>query len=367
MPVPPVNLRPALEATREDWQRRLEEMFSKGQFILGDQVKAFESELAAAFSASDAVGVGNGTDAIQLCLREARLTERRQEVITSALTAPFSAIGILAAGCSVRFADVHPDTLQMDPDDAANRIRPRTAALMPVHLYGQPCAIDRFAKVAKASRLALVQDACQAHGARFQGKPFTEFSARVAYSFYPTKNLGCLGDGGAVVTNAAGVGKRLRELRDGGRRGGQVAYTPGINSRLDEMHACYLRAFLPKLGEWNDDRRRTAAFYDAALGDCPGLRPVKRTADSVCHLYVVRAGKRDRLREFLAGKGIGSGVHYPAPLHLHPAFRDCGLKRGDLPHAEKACKEIISLPLWPYLSESAAHEVASRVLEFYRF
>ncbi|MCC6391325.1 MAG: DegT/DnrJ/EryC1/StrS family aminotransferase [Bryobacterales bacterium] len=366
MPVPPVNLRPALAATREDWQRRLEEMFSKGQFILGDQVKAFESELAAAFSAREAVGVGNGTDAIQLCLREAKLTERRHEVITSALTAPFSATGILAAGCSVRFADVHPDTLQMDAGDAANRIRPRTAALMPVHLYGQPCEIDRFARLAKGSRLVLVQDACQAHGARFQGKPFTEYSSRVAYSFYPTKNLGSLGDGGAVVTSSAVVAKRLRELRDGGRRGGQVSYMPGINSRLDEMHACYLRAFLPKLNEWNDDRRRTTAFYDAALRDCPGLRPVKRTADSVCHLYVVRAFKRDRLREFLAGKGIGSGVHYPVPLHLHPAFRDCGLKRGDLPHAERACKEIVSLPLWPYLPESAAHEVVSRVLEFYR-
>lgn len=365
MPVPAVNLRPAIESTRGEWERRLEEMFSSGQFVLGNQVRSFESELAEALSAREAVGVGNGTDAIQLCLREAGLTERRHEVITSALTAPFSAAGVVAAGCSVRFADVLPDTLQMDPADAAGRVHAGTAALMPVHLYGQPCEIGRFAKLARASRLVLVQDACQAHGARFQGRPFTEFSSRVAYSFYPTKNLGCLGDGGAVVTGSAAA-RRLRELRDGGRRGGQVSYTRGINSRLDEMHACYLRAFLPKLAEWNEDRRRTAAFYDEALRDCPGLRPVKRTADSVCHLYVVRAERRDRLREFLAARGIGSGVHYPVPLHLHPAFRDCGLKRGDLPHAERASKEIISLPLWPYLPESAAHEVACRVHEFYR-
>jgi len=363
MPVPAVNLHPAIERTRERWETHLREMFDRGQFILGPQVAEFERELARAFSATEAVGVGNGTDAIGLSLRAAGVAG---EVITSALTAPFTGIGILSAGCAPRFADIDPRTLQIDAGDAGNRVTRRTAAFVPVHLYGAPCELDRFASMARSLKKALVQDACQAHGARFKGKPFTQYSPFVAYSFYPTKNLFCLGDGGAVLTSSAKMAKRLRELRDGGRRGGQVTYSPGINSRLDEMQACYLRAFLPMLEEWNAGRARTARLYDEALRDCPGIGLVSRGEESVCHLYVVRARKRERLRRFLLEKGIATGVHYPLPLHLHPSYRECGLKRGDLPHAEKACREILSLPLWPYLPAAAAGEVAERIRQFYR-
>jgi dTDP-4-amino-4,6-dideoxygalactose transaminase len=366
MPVPAINFRPALEATRTRWQARLDEMFARQQFILGEQVREFETEFAAAMHASFAVGVGNGTDAIQLCLMAAGVTKPNQQVLTTALTAPFSGIGILAAGAAIGFADVNPRTLQVDPDDLGNRITRRTAALMPVHLYGQPCEIGPIAKLARARKLALVQDACQAHGAQVEGKPFSQFGPYVAYSFYPTKNLGCLGDGGAIVTNRPGANKLLRQLRDGGRRGGQVTYLRGVNSRLDELHACYLRAFLERLEEWNNDRRRTARFYDEALSDCPGVERIERTADSVCHLYVIRAKRRDKLRAHLTASGIGTGIHYPVPMHLHPTFKDCGLKRGDLPHSERACKEILSLPIWPYMPQTAAEEVVDRVNKFYR-
>ena len=170
-----------------------------------------------------------------------------------------------------------------------------------------------------------MEDACQAHGARYRGKPaHPGFSPYAAYSFYPTKNLGCLGDGGAVATSKASVGKHLREVARRRPAGGQVSYVSGINSRLDEMHACFLRAFLPKLGEWNEDRPRMASFYYEALRDCPGLRIVERTADSVCHLYVVRAEKRDRLREFLSNKGIGTGVHYRFFVICTPLFAIAG-------------------------------------------
>lgn len=358
MPVPAINLRPALEATRPVWQTRLEELFTRQQFILGEQVRSFETEFAAAMGGRYAVGVGNGTDAIQLSLRAAGIAG---EVLTTALTAPFTGIGVLSAGCSIRFADVDPETLQIDANDAGNRSGKRTAAIVPVHLYGEPCDIAAIRKLG----LPVVQDACQAHGATVSGKPLPSFSPLVAYSFYPTKNLGCLGDGGAVVASSARVAAQLRELRDGGRRGGQVSYVRGINSRLDEMHACYLRAFLERLGEWNEDRRRTARFYDEALRDVDGIRLLRRSAGSVCHLYVVRAEKRDKLREYLASKGIGTGVHYPVPLHLHPTYRDCGQKRGSLPHAEKAAREIVSLPLWPYLPESAAGEVVDAIRQFY--
>lgn len=365
MRIPVANLSPILESTRPDWQARLAGLFTRMQFILGDEVAAFEKEFAAITGAQFAVGVGNGTDAIELCLRDAGLANSGKVVLTSALTAPFTAVAIRAAGCQPRFADVNPETLQIDPDDAADRIRRDTAALIPVHLYGQPCEIDRLAKLARQAGKILIQDACQAHGAQYRGRPLTDFSRHVAYSFYPTKNLGCLGDGGGITTSNSAVNRRLRSARDGGRRGGQVAYTAGINSRLDEMQACYLRAFLPQLSEWNRQRTAAAAFYDQALGDCPGVQLVHRTEDSVCHLYVIRTKKRDQLRAHLAKHGIGSGIHYPVPLHLHPAFRDCGQKRGELPHAERACREIVSLPLWPGITPAALDEVATRMRDFF--
>ena len=362
MPVPVVNLRPALEATRPLWQARLDALFQRMHFILGPEAAAFEQEFAASMGAKFAAGVANGTAAIEICLRDAKVTG---EVLTTALTAPFSGIGILASGAKIRFADVDPDTLSVDPDDAGNRIRRTTGALMPVHLYGQPARIDRFKALAREKRLPLIQDACQAHGARFHGRSLTEFSPYVCYSFYPTKNLGCLGDGGAIVTNSRPVEKRLRLWRDGGRKGGQVSHFAGINSRLDEMQACYLRAFLPKLEEWNAWRARLARFYDDALRDCPGVRLVKRWPCSVHHLYVIRVDKREKLRRYLAEQGVGTGIHYPVPLHLHPAFAMAKQKKGDLPNAEKACQEILSLPLWPYLSDSDAAQVAESVRSFY--
>lgn len=365
MPIPVVNLKPALEATAAQWRARLDEMFARMRFILGEEVAAFEKEFAAATGARFAVGVGNGTAALELCLRDAGLANSGRDVLTTALTAPFTGIGILAAGCRPRFADIDPDTLLLDPGDAGNRARKNTAALIPVHLYGQPCALDRFRTLARDLRAVLIQDACQAHGARFRGRPLTDFSPYAAYSFYPTKNLGCLGDGGAVATAGAAAARRLASMRDGGRRGGQISYVPGINSRLDEMQACYLRAFLPHLGEWNAHRARIAALYDEGLADAPGVRLLRRE-DSVHHLYVIRASKRDKLREHLARHGIGTGIHYPVPLHLHPAFKDCGLKRGDLPAAEKACREIVSLPIWPFLTEASACEVIEQVRRFYR-
>ena len=361
MSIPMVDLRPLLAATEAAWRGNLERLFERSQFILGEQVDAFERELAAALGARFAVGVGSGTAAIELGLRAAGLAESGAEVIVPALTSPFTAQAILAAGCKPRFADVDPETLLLNAEDAEARVRRRTGALLPVHLYGQPCDLPRLAAVARRRGLVLLQDACQAHGAQEAARPFTGFSPAVAYSFYPTKNLPCLGDGGAVLTNSRAVADKLRRLRDGGRRHDQVARTRAINSRLDEIEACYLRAFLPKLPEWNQRRARLAALYDQALAGCDGVRPVGRRAGSVCHLYVVRAARRTRLRKFLAERGVVTGVHYPVPLHLQPAFQDS----GSLPVAEQACREVLSLPLWPYMPETAVEEVAARVREFY--
>lgn len=365
MPIPAVNLKPCLDATETAWRARLDELFARMHFILGEQVAAFEREFAAAFRAAHAITVGNGTAAIELCLRDAGIGKPSQEVVTTALTAPFTGVGIATPGCRIRFADVDPETLLLDPDDAGNRASKRTAAIVPVHLYGQPVQLAPFRSLARTLGAVLIQDACQAHGATHQGKPLTAYSPYVCYSFYPTKNLGCLGDGGAITTNARAIARRLLSRRDGGRRGGQIAYLPGINSRLDEMQACYLRAFLPKLEEWNNMRRRIARLYEDGLRDCSGVTLLRTSAESVRHLFVVRAQRRDRLRAWLASKGIGSGIHYAAPLHLMPAFANAGLKRESLPHAECAVKEILSLPIYPYLPDSAVEEVIARIREFY--
>lgn len=366
MNIPMTNLRAALEATAPEWRARLDELFARTHFILGEQVASFEREFALRLGARYAVGAGSGTAAIELCLREVGFANSRKHVITSPLTAPFTGIAILAAGCEPRFADVDPDTLLLDAGDVDSRATKKTAAIVPVHLYGHPCDLRHFASLAKALRAALIQDACQAHGACFEGRPFTAFSAHVAYSFYPTKNLGCLGDGGAVVTNWRRVAKRLRLLRDGGRAAGHVSRLAGINSRLDEIQACFLRAFLPHLEEWNAQRARIASIYDDVLRDCAAVRLVRRPEGSVNHLYVIRVKRRSRLQEHLGRHGVGTAVHYPVPLHLQPAFRDCGLRRGDLPETERACREILSLPLWPYMPESAAYRVAERICSFYR-
>jgi dTDP-4-amino-4,6-dideoxygalactose transaminase len=364
MTVPMVDLRPLLAATEPAWRANLAQLFARMQFVLGEQVAAFERELAAAWGAGFAVAVGSGTAALELSLRAVGLGQSGAEVLLPALTSPFTAQAVLAAGCRPRFADVDPETLLLDPGDTEARIRKRTAALLPVHLYGQAGPLAELAKIARRHGLCLLQDACQAHGVE-AGRPLTRFSPAVAYSFYPTKNLPCLGDGGAVLTGSRAVAGRLRRLRDGGRRGDQVSRIQAVNSRLDEMQACYLRAFLPKLAEWNADRARLAALYDEALAGCPGVRPVVRGAGSVCHLYVVRAARRDRLRQHLAKHGIMTGVHYAVPLHLQPAFADSGMKRGGLPVAEQACREIVSLPLCPYMPGSSVEEVAEQVRKFY--
>lgn len=359
MKIPMVDLRPMLAATEPAWRANLERLFDRMHFILGEQVAAFEGELAAAFGAKFAVGVGSGTAAIELALRASGLGESGVEVTVPALTSPFTAQAILAAGCRPRFADVDEQYLLLDPSRIGTTVRGTARgtarAIMPVHLYGQPCDIRSL----RAHGTTLVQDACQAHGAPLN------FSSAAAYSFYPTKNLPCLGDGGAVLTNSASLARKLRNLRDGGRRHDQVARERAVNSRLDEMQACYLRAFLPKLDRWNADRARLAALYDEALAGCAGVRPVGRKAGSVCHLYVVRAKRRDRLRKFLGDRGIATGAHYPVPLHRQPAFREFARRRETFPVAERACREIVSLPLWPGMPESAVAEVVEHVREFY--
>jgi dTDP-4-amino-4,6-dideoxygalactose transaminase len=345
-----VDLRRLLHSTEPAWRANLDRLFSRMHFILGEQVASFEEELARELGAKYAVGVGSGTAAIELALRALPRQPGREEVILPALTSPFCAQAVLAAGYRPKFADVDPDHLLLDPSDAARRAGRRTRAVLPVHLYGQPASLTGLPRY-----LAIVQDACQAQGALLR------FSSPAALSFYPTKNLPCLGDGGAVLTDSRNTAERLRRLRDGGRRNDQISRMPAINSRLDEIQACYLRAFLPKLREWNAHRAAIASLYDELLAGCPGVRRLAHRPGSVWHLYVIRVRQRQRLQRQLASQGIATGIHYPVPLHLQPAFREFGPSRGSLPVAERACREILSLPLWPYLPRAAVEYVAGCV------
>jgi dTDP-4-amino-4,6-dideoxygalactose transaminase len=348
--LPMANLGPALAATRAGWRANLRRLFETGQFIMGEQVAEFEREFATAAGAKYAVAVGSGTDALELSLRAADLGGA--EVVVPALTSPFTAQALLAAGCTPRFADVDDRHLLLDPSFAVKKAR----AIVPVHLYGQPydCSLLPRGPI-------VVQDACQAHGAA----RFTRQSPLAAFSFYPTKNLPCLGDGGAVITDSKRYAGALRLLRDGGRRGDQTARIAAAHSRLDEIQACFLRAFLPKLSAWNKQRARLAALYDVLLAGCDGVRVLERCPGAVCHLYVIRARRRERLRAFLQKGGVSTGIHYPVPLHLQPAFREFGPQRGGMPVAERACREVLSLPLWPGMPVSAVEAAALLVRQFY--
>jgi dTDP-4-amino-4,6-dideoxygalactose transaminase len=353
----------------EEYRRRFARVVAKGRFILGEEVARFEREFAAFCRARFSLGVGNGTEALLIALRLSGIRPgQNQEVITTPLTASFTAHAIVAAGARPVFADIDPDTLLLDPSAVRRRITRRTAAIVPVHLYGQCCDLAAFRSLAKESGSALIQDAAQAHGTEFQERPLADFSDWVAFSFYPTKNLGCLGDGGALVTNRSELATKARMFRDGGRQGSHVALEEGINSRLDEVQAAMLRIHLKHLKRWNRRREQLAKLYDRRLAERDpkqirllGQAPHSRSCH---HLYVIRTPRRQAFREFLAARGIETAVHYEKPLHLHPAFRWLGYRRGDFPAAEQAAREVCSLPLHPWLANRDGERVVRETARF---
>ena len=363
-PIPFVDFKAHVAALRGELDLAVARVLDSGWFILGPEGEAFERELARALGAKDAVAVGNGTDAIHLALR-ARGVGPGDEVVTTSISAAFSALAILQAGAKPVFVDVDPLTLNIDPAAAARAITPRTKALLPVHLYGHPADMDPLLALARERGIALVEDACQAHGARYRGRLVGTLEGERglgALSFYPTKNLGAFGDGGAILVNDPETAARLRQLRNGGQRDRYHHESFGVNTRLDELQAALLRVGLGHLAAWNERRRSLAAFYTRELAES-GVQPLAEQpyAHSVAHLYVVRHPRRDALAEALKRRGIGTLIHFPIPLHLQPAFASLGGKRGDLPVVERASSEILSLPLYPELADAAAERVVAEV------
>jgi dTDP-4-amino-4,6-dideoxygalactose transaminase len=333
-------------------------VIDRGWFILGPELEAFEREFAAACGTSHAVGVGTGTDALALILRALGIGPG-DEVITSPLSAAFSGLAIAMAGATPVFADLDARRLTLDPQAADAAVTPRTAAIMPVHLYGQPADMAAFQAIAQRRHLALVEDACQAHGATSLGRPVATFGAAGAFSFYPTKNLGALGDAGAVATNDASLADRLKRLRNGGQTDRYHHPEFGVNSRLDEMQAAVLRARLPRLADGNARRRALAARYRSALENGPVVVPAECDPGHVYHLFPVLAPDRDAFQAHLAAQGVGTLVHYPIPLPRQSAF--AGYSPAVCPVADRVCAEVCSLPLHPRLSDADADMVAAAV------
>ena len=352
----PGDDRPAIDAA-------ITRVLDRGWFILGPELQAFEQELAAASGTADAVGVGTGTDALSLILRGLGIGPG-DEVITTPLSAAYSALAIMAAEARPVFADIDPARLTLDPRAIEAAITPRTAAIMPVHLYGQPADMAAILAIAERHGLAVVEDACQAHLATCGGRPVGSMGAAGGLSFYPTKNLGALGDAGAVLTNDRALADRIRRLRNGGQSSRYHHDEFGVNSRLDEMQAAILRARLARLPAWTTRRRALAARYragltaivDAATAAGRMLRvPAEHDAGHVYHLFPVLSGERDALKARLEAEGIETLIHYPVPIPRQPAVAT--EEPADCPVADRICNELLSLPLYPDMPDAAVDEV----------
>ncbi len=354
--VPFMSLVPGPDAA--DVREAIERVVGRGWFILGPEVEAFEAEFAAVSGARYAVGVASGTDALALSIRAAGIGPG-DEVITAPLSAAFSALAIMMAGATPVFADIDSERLTLDPAAVEAAVTPRTAAILPVHLYGQPADMAALDAVARRHDLAVIEDACQAHRATSAGRPIGTFGLAGAFSFYPTKNLGALGDAGAVITNDEALAARLRRLRNGGQTDRYHHVEFGVNSRLDELQAAVLRARLPWLAGWTARRRAMAARYRRSLTDAPVAVPPERDPGHVYHLFPIRTSRRDALQAHLTKRGIGTLVHYPVTIPRQPAFRV--LASAPCPVADHVAAEVCSLPLHAHLADADVDYVAAAI------
>jgi dTDP-4-amino-4,6-dideoxygalactose transaminase len=339
-------------------------VFHRGRYILGEEVRAFESEFAAFVGVGHGVGVGSGTEALHLALAACQIGPG-DEVITVAHTAVATVAAIELTGATPVLVDIDPVTYTLDPALLERAVTARTKAVIPVHLYGQPADLAPILEIARRRRLRVIEDCAQAHGATYQGRPVGAWGDLGCFSFYPTKNLGALGDGGLVVTDDPDLARRARLLREYGWAERYVSHLRGWNSRLDEVQAAILRVKLAGLAADNRARVRRAQTYDEGLGRCSLVLPrVRAGAGHVYHLYAVRSPQRDRLQAHLQAAEIGSLIHYPVPIHLQAAYQGRLPGREGLPRTEEVAREILSLPIYPELPMDDLHRVIAAVQAF---
>lgn len=348
------------EVLRAEVLAAVARVYDSGWYVLGEEVVSFEQEYAAASGTAHAVGVGNGLEALHLSLRALGVGPG-DEVLVPSNTYIATWLAVTHAGATPVPVEPNPATCNLDAAHLGAALTPRTRAIVPVHLYGQPCDMTAIGKFARQHGLGVVEDNAQAQGAAWQGHPTGSFGQANATSFYPTKNLGALGDGGAITTDDATLAQALRQLRNYGTAQRYVSETLGYNSRLDELQAAVLRVKLRQLPAWTIQRRQLAAWYNAYLADIPGLRlpAVAAGAAPVWHLYVVHTPRRDALRQQLAAAGIETLVHYPVPPHRQPAYAE--LRLPPQPVADELAATCLSLPLWPGMTEAQVAQVAKAV------
>jgi dTDP-4-amino-4,6-dideoxygalactose transaminase len=360
-PVPQLDLAAQYAAIGGEIRAAIERVLASQQFILGREGAALEAELARLCGVTYGVGVASGTDALILALRACGV-QAGDEVMLPPFTFVATGSAVSALGAKPVFVDIVPGTFNLDPAELERRVTPRTRAIVVVHLYGLAADMDAILAFARERKLPVIEDAAQAIGASYKGRPVGSLGDVACLSFYPTKNLGAYGDAGMAVTNSEAIAGRLRTLRNHGQTGKYVSNEPGLNSRLDEMQAAILRVKLGHLAEWQRARQERAGEYGKLLADVPGVTTpaVPAGYEHVFHQYTIRVARRDALQQSLAERKIGSTVYYPVPLHLQPIYAALGHKVGDFPESERAAREALSLPMYPELrSEQMASVVAA--------
>src|ERR1700730_4416311 len=362
--VPFVDLAAQYCAISAEINEAVSKVIRETDFVLGRDVHLFEEEFASFCEAKWAIGVDSGTSALELALRAYEIGPG-DEVITAANSFIASALAISHAGATPVLVDVDPDTYTINAAAIEKAISPRTKGIIPVHLYGHPADMDPIVQWAERHGLVIIEDACQAHGARYKGKRTGSLGHAAAFSFYPGKNLGGYGDGGMVVTGDQAVAKRLEMLRNYGQKEKYQHMFRGYNRRLDTLQAAVVRVKLNHLAEWNDARRLHAKSYRRLLEQSGIVTPYAVAhAEAVWHLYVIRVDQRDAMKEYLASRGISVGIHYPIPIHLQPAYRDLGYRQGDFPVTEEYARQILSLPMYAELTPEVIGRVAETASEF---
>lgn len=364
MKVPYFDLAARLRPLRPQLDAAIARTLDNCSFCLGPNVAAFEAAFAAWAEAKHSIGFNSGTSALHAAMQMLGVGPG-DEVVTTPFTFIATSWAIVYTGARPVFVDIEEDTMNLDPRRLARAFSPRTKAVMPVHLYGHPFDVDPILAACRERGLPLVEDAAQAHGTRYRGRQIGTFGVMSGYSFYPGKNIGACGEGGALVTNDDALARRAKSVRE---HGSSVRYYHdeiGYNYRMEGLQGAVLGVQLPHLTAWNQRRRAIAHRYHELLKGTPLRLPVEAAgAESVYHLYVVRTPARDRLKAHLEACGVGSALHYPHPLHLQKCFAHLGYKAGDFPVAERAARECLSLPIYPELTDAQVEHVAASILQF---
>ena len=361
--IPLIDLKAQYDTVGADIEAAVVRILRSGRYALGPEVEAFETEFADYCGVKHGIGVQSGTSALNLALRACGVGPG-DEVITVPFTFVATVAAIVETGATVRFADIAPDSFTLDPSGLADIVTERTKAIIPVHLYGQPADMDPILDVARTHGLTVIEDAAQAHGARYKERPVGSLGDMACFSFYPSKNLGACGEGGMVVTDNPEYAQNIQLLRNWGHTDRYHHAVVGGNHRLDAVQAAVLRVKLRHLDAWNTSRRAAAGRYDQRLADLDVTTPAAMNYGThVYHLYAVRVARRNAVLEALNARDIGAAVHYPSPVHLQPAYDDLGYEKGRFPESERAAEEVLSLPMFPELSEDAVAEVTAAVAE----